>query len=105
MRMICDKCDKVYDDARCWTICPHPSLDEDIRNYPKPVERTGQGKAESIVLMAVGKLCLDVKEMRKRITPAKDGAAYTPGTVVLDQKEIDTLLSRVENCLTMIINE
>lgn len=27
MRVKCDDCGKIYDDARCWTICPHHSLD------------------------------------------------------------------------------
>lgn len=27
MVVTCPKCQKSYDDARRWTICPHPSLD------------------------------------------------------------------------------
>lgn len=28
MYVTCDKCGKHYDDAQCWTICPHYSLDK-----------------------------------------------------------------------------
>lgn len=28
MRVKCEKCERVYDDAARWTICPHRHLDE-----------------------------------------------------------------------------
>ncbi len=31
MLVRCDKCAQVYDDAKRWTLCPHPGID-----YPPP---------------------------------------------------------------------
>lgn len=40
MHVQCAECEKKYDDAKCWTICPHPSLDGPP---PKKLEVRRQG--------------------------------------------------------------
>lgn len=35
----CEDCGKMYDDAKCWTICPHPSLNRHIGDYKKPEKK------------------------------------------------------------------
>lgn len=31
MRVQCPDCQKSYDDARCWTICPHMPLEGPVK--------------------------------------------------------------------------
>lgn len=47
MYVTCDKCGKHYDDAQCWTICPHYSLDKLDDGHDRRAGRTGQSAQEN----------------------------------------------------------
>lgn len=42
MRVHCEECGRWYDDARRWTICPHPSLNDPPPRKDRLVEAVNQ---------------------------------------------------------------
>jgi hypothetical protein len=45
----CGKCGRTYDDAECWTICPHTPLGSPINEYDPKKNPSGYCREHDLV--------------------------------------------------------
>jgi hypothetical protein len=50
VRQNCVKCGRAYDDAQCWTICPHMPLDGTWRDGHGVAGETGADQEKRVAL-------------------------------------------------------
>lgn len=50
MKIKCENCDRVYDDAERWNICPHPKKNEAVPFLGSAEELVEQARARGLTL-------------------------------------------------------
>jgi len=45
----CALCDRVYDDARCWTICPHMPLETSSKPFDPTANPHGYCREHDLI--------------------------------------------------------